>query len=82
MKIEIKVKKDGTIEAKTEGETGKKCLHIVPFLDELIEGRVIDYKLLDAFYKQSSNEELVEKDKINDLEEDRTKTLSKCHTGV
>ena len=48
--IEIKINKDGTIEARTIGVTGKQCEEYILLLEELLEARTLSSEYTEDYY--------------------------------
>jgi hypothetical protein len=53
-KIQIKIRPDGTIEAKSLGFTGKKCLELIPLLEKLTASRTVDSDYKEEYYKSEN----------------------------
>ncbi|MDR0869524.1 MAG: DUF2997 domain-containing protein [Planctomycetaceae bacterium] len=52
--IQIRLRPDGTIEAETLGFKGKSCLELVPLLEKLTGGKVIDSDYTSEFYEEDN----------------------------
>lgn len=59
-KLKIRIYKDGTMKAKTEGIKGEKCTEYVERLEDLLDAKVINSEFTYEYYE----EEVYEKDNI------------------
>ena len=61
-KLIIKIRKDGSIEAETKGNKGKKCEDYIKIIEELTDSKVIN-KEYTPEYHENEEEEVNEKER-------------------
>ncbi len=49
-RIIVRIARSGAVDARTEGMHGNECLDVVPILEELLEGHVVDSRYTEDFY--------------------------------
>lgn len=60
----IKIKKDGSIEAKTKGIKGKSCEEYVKVIEELTDSKVIRKEYTEEYYQNENENFNQEKERI------------------
>ena len=49
----IRIRKDGSIQAESQGIKGKKCLNYLSRLEEIAGAQIVDSKYTKAFYEKT-----------------------------
>lgn len=56
-KIIIRINKDGSIHAKTEGIKGKSCMKYMEFFETMLDANIIDSDYTDEYDQMEEEEE-------------------------